>query len=127
LISLPNPCRFVALIFPSSAEQDKVIDLFWADPELCEMPRDLVGGFKILVPEEIVDYLRTKSGAQFEVTFKTVIKVRFLSRQDGINGLVILRASGQIVDCFGDDTFGVRSTEQLSALARGGVQFEEVP
>ena len=126
MISLPNPCQFVVLTFSSSAEQDKVIDLFWVDPELCEMPRDLVGGFKMLVPEAIADYLRTKSGAQFEVTSKTVTKVRFLSRQDGIKGLAILRASGQIVDCFGDNTFGVRSREQLSALARGGVPFEEV-
>lgn len=39
------------------------------------------------------------------------VKIRFPSREHGIRGLALLLKGGYIVDCCGDNTFGITSPE----------------
>jgi hypothetical protein len=49
-----------ALEFRSEKDLDALIDRFWSDPELYNMPRVHVGQDTVIVPAEVVDYLRLK-------------------------------------------------------------------
>ena len=54
-----------ALKFPTDAELDKALELFWKDDELYGLPRDYADGQTVVVPAEAVALLRQK-GLQFQ-------------------------------------------------------------
>jgi len=55
---------------------------------------------------------------------RSVGNIRLPTKEDGIKGLSILRATGNVVHCRGKNVFGLSSQAQLEALKRSGVPFE---
>lgn len=55
-----------AITFSSKDERNRAVDLCWYDPDLEGVPRDIVDGLTMIVPEEAVEIFR-KKGIAFEV------------------------------------------------------------
>jgi hypothetical protein len=67
---------FSGLTFASDTDLEKVLELFWYDVRFRAMPREHVGGRKIIVPTEVVERLRQEN-SPFEV--RTVPRVGNIS------------------------------------------------
>jgi hypothetical protein len=67
-----------ALRFDSTEEIDRAIDLIWSDPDLRNLPSDIVDGLTLVVPEDSVEYFRAKA---LQFTVSKIVDPGELSRE----------------------------------------------